>query len=324
MFTRSNRIVIGILALCAVGLAVAYFAGAFDSAPPGRVSKVVLDSSTFPTPPGIRLLHFTEPFARTWKEDAHAEELVRAEEGGKVGVGEGRAEVRIPGGALAENTRITLDIPESDIAEVECGPDGIRFGAPVALTISYEGMDLTGVDEGSLVVLWLNPGTKQWESQGGRVDVDARRVTADIRHFSRYSLGGSDAKTGMGERSGGSTVSRSMPRTAESFIMSMKRDIGNINPDVFDRVEVALAGDPKLIGEPGEDGLRRFRVKTIDIHVYSSVWDAMQPQKKVELLDATVLLLKRQYPRITPFINLKFDDERQDLNLKCELSATSG
>ena len=34
--------------------------------------------------------------------------------------------------------------------------------------------------------------------------------------------------------------------------------------------------------------------------------------------------LKRQYPKVTPFINLKFDDERQDLNLKYESPASSG
>ena len=331
MITRNNRLASGILALCVVGLIVAYFTGAIgpclsDKAP----DRMALDGSKLPTPSGIRLLSFSGPFAGAWKGGAHAETLVKADEGGRASIGEGRVEVHIPKGALSGDKLITLDIPKSGLLEVECGPDGIQFGAPVSLTISYEGIDLAGIDERSLAVLWLNPGTKRWESQGGAVDVAGKRVTAEIRHFSRYSLGGSDVRTGMGGRPGGSTArpagasSRLAPAAAESLIMSMKRDIGDINPDVFERVEVELAGDRKLVRELGEDGLCRLRVKTIDIHVYSGVWDAMQPQKKVDLLDTTVLLLKRQYPKVTPFINLKFDDERQDLNLKYESPASSG
>ena len=39
-------------------------------------------------------------------------------------------------------------------------------------------------------------------------------------------------------------------------------------------------------------------------------------ENKVYLLNYTIQFLKKRYPEVTPFVTLKFDDERQDLELK--------
>jgi hypothetical protein len=52
------------------------------------------------------------------------------------------------------------------------------------------------------------------------------------------------------------------------------------------------------------------------ISIRAKAWNRLTGGKKVALLHQTFNLLKSRYPGITPFVTLKFDDGRQDLDLK--------
>jgi hypothetical protein len=155
------------------------------------------------------------------------------------------------------------------------------------------------------------------------VDVAGKRVTSGLNHFSRYSLGGgASAKADKGRNLEKSIAQleaglSTQPNTLalKHLVQATKQSLRDMNPDIYRTVELGLEIDQKFV-ESGDEVVLQELVKNIDIHVYSNSWDAMEPQEKVDLINTTFSFLKRRYPKITPFVNLKFDDKRQDLNLK--------
>ena len=147
-----------------------------------------------------------------------------------------------------------------------------------------------------------------------------RTVTASLSHFSRYSLGGdesAEASTGINldRPMGQQEDESSMPSTAlNRLVQTMVQNLQDINPDIYRTVELEL--EDQRLNKKGDEVVLRGLVKNIDIYVYAKKWDALQSQKKVDLINETFYFLKKRYPKITPFISLKFDDKRQDLNLK--------
>ena len=97
----------------------------------------------------------------------------------------------------------------------------------------------------------------------------------------------------------------------------MKQSIQDIDPEVYRAVEVELEGE-HLIEDLDEVDWGAVQVKNIVIHVYSDIWDNLNPDKKVDLLTKTSRLLKTRYPKTTSFVTLKFDDKRQDLKLQVD------
>jgi hypothetical protein len=277
-------------------------------------------ATRFSTPQGIQLLHFAPTNASNAQVQRHAEKLLEADKGGQIVLSDNRAGLAVPPGALPKDVLITIDTSPANVMEIECGPDGIQFNAPVDLTISYAGIDLAGTDERSLVVLWLNPEANRWEAQEGTVDMVDRTVTASLSHFSRYSLGGdesAEASTGINldRPMGQQEDESSMPSTAlNRLVQTMVQNLQDINPDIYRTVELEL--EDQRLNKKGDEVVLRGLVKNIDIYVYAKKWDALQSQKKVDLINETFYFLKKRYPKITPFISLKFDDKRQDLNLK--------
>ncbi len=72
----------------------------------------------------------------------------------------------------------------------------------------------------------------------------------------------------------------------------------------------------ELAGRQGQGGFRPSEARIRRIRVRASRWDALEPGRRVELLNQTFAALKARYPNITHSVVLEFDDERPDLSLR--------
>jgi hypothetical protein len=114
-------------------------------------------------------------------------------DGGTVQTDAGSLE--IPPGALTENVEITAEpvdgnaLPEGVLpgTAVDLGPDGQEFAEPVILTISYDDTGLTPEQEENLAIHLLQGDGTLLEIPSS-VDAAANEVTAEITHFSVYSV----------------------------------------------------------------------------------------------------------------------------------------
>jgi hypothetical protein len=113
----------------------------------------------------------------------HAEKLISASQGGYVELNGFR--VDIPAGALAQDTRVTIDLPSDGLLGqhllAEFGPHGTQFSQPVTLTFPLAGVSLNG---GPIeVARWEG---SAWRSLGGTVTADGARLQGQTPHFSTY------------------------------------------------------------------------------------------------------------------------------------------
>lgn len=123
---------------------------------------------------------------RSTLSPSYAERLIRAGVGGKVILN--RHTVVIPPNGLRSDEIVTVLEPSPSHVVVDLGPDGLRFEAPVELTMSYQGLELNGVREERLTIYWFNSETGTWVDMGGKVDTVKKLVTIWTDHFSRYAL----------------------------------------------------------------------------------------------------------------------------------------
>jgi len=111
---------------------------------------------------------------------------VSAADGGTVASEDGKAELTIPAGALAEDTTITLAVEAaSGDAQADVynfGPDGLAFLKPVKLAIDFAGT----VPEGKKAVLAWFDGDK-WTAVAGSALADGA-VVGDIEHFTKFTV----------------------------------------------------------------------------------------------------------------------------------------
>ncbi len=115
----------------------------------------------------------------------------------------------------------------------------------------------------------------------------------------------------------------SPPLALDYLIKKMNQSFTELNPEVYKSVNVELEGQ-ESIEETGKVVLNELRIKKIDVQVRSESWDALSAQSKVDLINETMLFLKLQSPRVTPFVTLQFDDKRQELALKYVSAAVRG
>jgi hypothetical protein len=112
--------------------------------------------------------------------------------GGTVTTSDGALAIRIPAGALAGNTTITVQSASAQAAGAigtvyEIGPTGTQFASPVTLSFQYAGVDLQGHDPASLEVATIVSGN--WVAlAGGSVDTSAHSVAGATTHLSPYGL----------------------------------------------------------------------------------------------------------------------------------------
>jgi sugar lactone lactonase YvrE len=130
-------------------------------------------------------------------------------DGGKVELDDGTA-VRVPAGAAASEVTVTVRsagaITASAVSqkelnrqahglaavsrEIEYGPEGTTFGAPVTLIFAYDTARLAslGAKEETLKVHYWNPVSGDWQALETVVDAEAGTVSAQTMHFSVYQV----------------------------------------------------------------------------------------------------------------------------------------
>ncbi len=115
--------------------------------------------------------------------EGYLTKLIEADRGGEVRYD--RVKVRIPAGALTEDTYITVRQLGDGYLAAELEPHGIAFQVPVNLEIDLDDLEYEPYFDWS--IWWLNDGTGLWENQGG-IFAD-EKVTAQLWHFSEYAPG---------------------------------------------------------------------------------------------------------------------------------------
>ena len=97
-------------------------------------------------------------------------------------------ELVVPAGAVPNDTLFSISIPDDEIFFNDFGTDGLVFEVPVTVTMSYRDADLTGVDESTIRIGWLNEATGRFVSMECDVDRETKTVTGKLNHFSAYGL----------------------------------------------------------------------------------------------------------------------------------------
>ncbi|MEQ1917804.1 MAG: Ig-like domain-containing protein [Elusimicrobiota bacterium] len=139
---------------------------------------------------------------------APAKRVVDHNDGAKVERDDGTG-VSVPKGALASDLEITVDKGDENLdkeaktakrkemkitavsEEVQYGPEGTTFSAPVTLTLPYDANMIAsqGMREDDLKVYYWNPTLKDWQAMPSVVDKQNKTVSALTNHFSAYQVG---------------------------------------------------------------------------------------------------------------------------------------
>lgn len=115
--------------------------------------------------------------------------------GGSIASPDGRVELNFPAGALSSNTNISIQ-PVTNQAPGGIGlsyhlmPDGITFAKPVTLKYRYTDVEINGTLPYLLYIAYQDS-LRQWKAdfKNRNVDTTAKTVSADISHFSIWSMG---------------------------------------------------------------------------------------------------------------------------------------
>lgn len=91
------------------------------------------------------------------------------------------------GNALRQDNDMSITISATDYIQVDFGPDG-EFNSPITVTLSYKNADLKNTDPQKLTIAWFDESTGQWVDAGGTVNTVAQSVSAQVWHFTQYSL----------------------------------------------------------------------------------------------------------------------------------------
>jgi hypothetical protein len=96
--------------------------------------------------------------------------------------------VTFPPYALSRYTRVTLEMTDPTISQVELDPS-MHFNRPVMVSLSYDGFNVT--DPTHMAIYWYNPPTGNWDLITGSptVDTNLKTVTFWTDHFSKYGFG---------------------------------------------------------------------------------------------------------------------------------------
>ncbi|MCP4566215.1 MAG: hypothetical protein GY841_01405 [FCB group bacterium] len=148
--------------------------------------------STNPTNPDVtqnepRLLTRTTAFSKTLGDaDMYVEGVIPTKEGGRLELFD--VVMDVPAGAVKNDTLFSITIPDVNVFYNEFGTDGLVFDKPVMVTMSYRGADLSGINESSIKIAWLNESTGQFVVIPCTIDFENQVVIAELNHFSAYGL----------------------------------------------------------------------------------------------------------------------------------------
>ncbi len=136
------------------------------------------------TPPSPSLLSLQDLHLLTCSAQPYASTTQTVgSAGGTIAVGKHR--LTIPAGALASPVRITGEQVTGRVNSVRFKPEGLKFAKPATLTLSYANCS-------SLLLLkrvvYTNELLGIVELLPSLDDLRTRKVSAPIRHFSRYAV----------------------------------------------------------------------------------------------------------------------------------------
>jgi hypothetical protein len=111
-------------------------------------------------------------------------------EGGQAGSVNGQLKIQIPAGGLDTSLAITVQQIDSPapgaVMAYELGPSGTTFASPVSLLFHYKASDVGAGGPSALKVATFSAGA--WQVVPSQVDDSIGMVSADITHFSPWSL----------------------------------------------------------------------------------------------------------------------------------------
>jgi hypothetical protein len=93
----------------------------------------------------------------------------------------------VPPNALKNDSQMSIEVNPSSYITVDFGPDG-WFNSAVAVGISYQNADLTGLDINALILAWFDALISKWLNLGGSVDTVNKIVWVKTYHFTQYTI----------------------------------------------------------------------------------------------------------------------------------------
>ncbi len=114
--------------------------------------------------------------------------LVNARKGGKIT--NGAFTLTIPGGALAQDTQISLAPASAYQMACQVEPTGLQLrpGYQATLAFTWSGTDAESAAPSSLNARWFDPSNSQWVRIDGAGNAQKKRFDAYLTHFSYYAL----------------------------------------------------------------------------------------------------------------------------------------
>jgi len=116
----------------------------------------------------------------------YAEQVIPTATGGELSLLD--VTLSVPVKAVDNDTLFSILIPDPNVFYNEFGTDGLVFSRPVTVTMSYRDADLTGVNESTIRIGWLNETTGHFHDIECVVDFESKTVTGTLDHFSAYGL----------------------------------------------------------------------------------------------------------------------------------------
>jgi hypothetical protein len=193
-----------------------FYANALPEAPPKPMQIHQPGSQMFlePSPEGNRLVYCNYEGSTIARRDElrlvtfDSEADIDVDLGGVLIDNSGTSLI-VPPGTLENNFKVKISTPftigeEAELSEGESaffamrlidaeGLENPEFAEPMTFTIRYTDAEISGLDEGMLEIYYYDesdPAHPVWVPLGGTVDPEHNEITTEIRHFSKFSVGG--------------------------------------------------------------------------------------------------------------------------------------
>ncbi len=99
----------------------------------------------------------------------------------------GPFELIVPPGALDYVADYEMSHTRFGYVQVDLGPHGAEFDAPVTLNVDLSGTGLARYDD--ITLYWWDEDAEEWVDVGGTWDPDSNMLSTELEHFSRYRPG---------------------------------------------------------------------------------------------------------------------------------------
>ncbi|KAA3657418.1 MAG: hypothetical protein DWQ10_13325 [Calditrichaeota bacterium] len=89
--------------------------------------------------------------------------------------------------ALKHDSELSIHVLDTEDVIVDFGPDG-WFNKMVEITLNTEDMDLSGIDDDNIVLVWYDETTETWYEVDAKFDRKKNQLKAKVWHFTQYTL----------------------------------------------------------------------------------------------------------------------------------------